>query len=113
MIYCHKPLISIALEEIPTWFAKSLCVGDFFEKKLGSAESELLSRELRRGALGTAKSKKLKVSCLESNGEVSYFYLTDGIFTYKMKILESKQNAFLMDFGTGGFERWITSRVID
>jgi hypothetical protein len=106
VIYCHKPTISVALEEIPLWFAKSLCVGDFFEKRVGKAESELLSRELRRGALATSKAKRLTVSCLESRGEVSYFYLTDGTFTYRMKVLEGKKIAFLMDFGEGGYSRW-------
>jgi len=118
LIYCHKAKISAALEEIPLWFAKDLCVGDFFDKKGGIAESPLLSRELRRIALSHfSKAKRLTVSCLESNGEVSYFYLTDGIFTYRMKILEGKKNAFLMDFGeefgnSEGFKRWITSREI-
>lgn len=99
MIYCHKPNISIALEEISTWFAKNLCVGDFFEKKTRFAETHF-SRSLRRDSLRNAKVKKLTVVALESRGEVSYFYLTDGTFTYKLKILESKKYAFLMDFGT-------------
>jgi hypothetical protein len=102
MRFCHKPSISVAMELIPTWFAKSLCLGDFFEKKVGNSEGKFC-RKSRRNTLN-AKTKKLKVVALENIGTVNYFYLTDGTFTYKLKIVEGKRYVFLMDFTEEGLD---------
>jgi hypothetical protein len=112
MIYCHKPDSSAALEEIPLWFAKSLCVGDFFEKRVCVYSGGKFCRALRRTLMLSPKAKRLTVRAVENVGSVGYFYLTDGTFSYKMKILEDKRNAFLMDFGTEGICQWINSRSV-
>lgn len=95
MIYKHKQAQSIGIAPISTWLAKSLCLGDTLDRAFNQS-SDKFDRKLRRSA--KVKNVKLKVSGLESSGEISYFYLTDGNLTYKFKILESKQNAFLVDF---------------
>jgi hypothetical protein len=95
MIYKHKPEQSIGIAPIQTWLAKSLCVGDTIDRAFLKSSGKF-DRKLRRKSI--AKTVKLKVSGVESNREVSYFYLTDGNLTYKFKILENKLNAFLVDF---------------
>ena len=95
MIYKHKPELSIGIAPIQTWLAQSLCVGDTLDRAFLKSSGKF-DRKLRRKAL--AKTVKLKVSGLESKGEISYFYLTDGNLTYKFKILGNKLNAFLIDF---------------
>ena len=101
MIYKHKPELSIGIAPIQTWLAQSLCVGDTLDRAFLKSSGKF-DRKLRRKAL--AKTVKLKISGLESKGEISYFYLTDGNLTYKFKILENKLNAFLIDFSEESVE---------
>lgn len=107
IVYCHKPEISLAMEPIPLWFAKTLCVGDFFEKKLGTVSGKFCRKTRRKEA--KVKATRLTVCCLESCREFHYLYLTDGTNCYRMKLVEGKKCAFLMDFGTGDHSRWVTS----
>jgi hypothetical protein len=105
VIFKHKLEQSIGIDKIPTWLAKSFALGDFFEKSVMHSVTEF-NRKLRRSQ--KAKIKKLTVVGLENIGEKSYFYLTDGAFTYKFKLLESKKYAFLVDFDTREVGEWIS-----
>ena len=96
--------ITVAMDELQSWFVEGLKEGDFFEKKVGQARcsdednySKAAGRELSKGRM---KAKRFTVTVVSKEGDALFVVLTDSDgFRYTLAKYKNANSVFFEEFG--------------